>query len=169
MKNKSGLSEIVATVIIIVLSIAAISIIWSMTSKFITEKTEGTGSCFKVGFAEKVGFNGDYTCYDSANDEVQFSIYIADVDIQKAVVTISAGGSSKSFEIENIETSIASLYNYPNRSANIKLPAQNAGLTYIATGINEVPEWIKIAPYMEDKQCDVTDTIYDLADCSLFD
>ena len=83
-------------------------------------------------------------------------------------MTISAGGSSKSFEISPESSIQADLLRYPNRTTGAVLPGKNAGLTYIATGIDETPDWIKIAPYVEDKQCDVTDTIYGLEDCALF-
>ncbi len=168
LKNKKGLSEVVAVVIIILLVIISAAVVWGTISKLINDKTKGVKSCFDVSFSEKVNFNGEYTCYNSLGKEVQFSINIGDIDIEKVIVTISAGGSSKSFEITPETATQADLLKYPDRTTSTSLPTKNSGLTYIATGINEIPDWIKIAPYIEEKQCDVTDTIYDLVDCSLF-
>lgn len=167
-KRNKGLSEVVATVIIIMLVIIATAAIWSVTSNFINEKTTDSKSCFDVDFSERVVFNGEYTCYNSSSDEVQFSVNIGDVNISKIAVTILAGGSSKSFELTPIESNISGLYNYPSKSASIKMPSPNSGQTYIATGISQTPDWIKIAPYVGDKSCNPTDTIYELEDCSLF-
>lgn len=167
MKTK-GLSEVVATVIIIMLVIVATAAIWGITNNFIKDKTEDSTSCFNIDFSEKVTFNGEYTCYNSSGDEIQFSVNIGDVEISKIVVSILAGGSSKSFELTGTETELSGLYNYPSRTTNIKMPEKNSGKTYIATGISENADWIKIAPYAGDKPCNPTDTIYELEDCSLF-
>lgn len=168
LKNKSGLSEVVAVVIIILLVIISAAIVWATINNLIEKRTEGVKSCFDVGFSDKVSFNGDYTCYNSSGKEVQFSVNIGDVEVQKVIVTISAGGSSKSFEIAPEAGIYNDLLKYPSRQTGAVLPGKNAGLTYIATGIEGTPDWIKIAPYVEDKQCDPTDTIYDLTDCALF-
>lgn len=168
LKNNKGLSEVVAVVIMILLVIVAAAIIWATINNLIEKKTEGVKSCFDVGFSEKVFFNGDYTCYDSTTKEVQFSVGIGDVEIEKIIVTISAGGSSKSFEITSEAGTQTDLLKYSDRTTGAVMPGKNAGLTYIATGIEEIPDWIKIAPFVGEKQCDPTDTIYELEDCSLF-
>jgi len=168
-KNKRGLSEVVAVVIIILLVIITAAIVWASVNSLIKDKTEGVKSCFDVEFSDKVVFNNDYTCYNSSSDEVQFSLSIGDVEIQKAIVTISAGGSSKSFTLTNEASFFLDLVKYPDRNTTIILPQKNGGLTYIATGISVNPDWIKIAPYVDDKQCEITDTIYELEDCSLFE
>jgi uncharacterized protein YxeA len=168
-KNKKGLSEVVAVVIIILLVIVTTAIVWTSVNSLIKNKTEGVKSCFDVEFSDQVVFNNEYTCYNSSSREVQFSLSIGDVEIQKAIVTISAGGSSKTFIIFNEVSTFPDLVTYPNRNLSITLPPKNGGLTYIATGVNENPDWIKIAPYVDDKQCEITDTIYELQDCSLFE
>lgn len=168
-KNKNGLSAIVATVILILLVMVTMGIVWVSVSNIIREKTEGAQSCFDVGFSEKITFNNDYTCYDSANNETQFSISVGDIDVEKVVVSISAEGSSKSFVITTQSGVVTDLLAYPERGTAIVLPGKNSGLTYIATGIRSPPEWIKIAPYAGEKQCEVTDTVYSLEDCSLFE
>lgn len=168
LKNKTGLSEIVAVLIVILLVLAAAAVVWATVNNLIKEKTKGVKSCFDVGFSDEVVFNGEYTCYNSSGKEVQFSINIGDIDIEKVVVSISAGGSSKSFEISYESLTQSDILKYSDRSQGVVLPEKNAGLTYIATGINANPDWIKIAPYVDGKQCDTTDTIYSLEDCALF-
>lgn len=166
--NKRGLSGIVATVILILLVIVATTVVWTMVSNLIEKKTEGVESCFDVGFSEKVIFNQDYTCFDSAKNETQFSINIGDIDIEKVLVSISYAGTSKSFTLTKEAQSLSGLVTYPSRGTSIVMPDKNSGLTYIATGITEQPEWIKIAPYIGEKQCEVSDTIYEPEDCELF-
>jgi len=168
LKNKNGLSGVVATVILILLVIVATTIVWTMVSNLIENKTSGVQSCFDVGFSDKVSFNQDYTCFDSENNEVQFSINIGDIEIEKVLVSISYAGTSKSFSITPEAQGFDDLVTYPSRGSSVTLPGKNSGLTYIATGISDAPDWIKIAPYVGEKQCGVSDTIYELEDCKFF-
>jgi hypothetical protein len=61
------------------------------------------------------------------------------------------------------------LVTYPLENTQIVLPNKSSGLTYIAKGINAHPEWIRISPRVDGKQCEVTDTVYGPEDCALFE
>ena len=170
MKNKKALSAVVATVILILLVVAATAIVWTFVNKLVKEKTSQTETCFDVESGEKVTLNNYYTCYDSATGEVQFSLSIADVDVDEVLVSILAGGSTKSFTIKNESTVIPNLRYYngvPGQA--VKLPERNAGLTYVASGFsgNSKIDWIKISPIIDGRQCATTDTINEIESCSL--
>lgn len=167
-KKKKALSEIIAVVIIILLVFVTTGIVWNVVNNLIKNKTQGAQSCFNVGFDQKITFNNDYTCYNSTSKEMQFSVNIGDVDLDEITVSISAGGSSKSFVLNKSISTINGLVSYPGRNTSIAMPGKNSGLTYIASGIYQSPEWIKIAPTVEGKQCEVTDTISEIYDCNLF-
>lgn len=169
MRNKKALSAVIATLLLILLVVVAMTIVWTFVSKLVKDKTKGAESCFDVSTSEKVTINDYYTCYDSENGEVQFSINLGDVEINGLVVSISTGDSSKIFILTNDEEIITDLRPYTGSIGDpVKLPEANGGLTYTASGFSgaERIEWIKIAPIVEDKQCDATDTTYEIDDCS---
>ncbi|MFH1503617.1 MAG: hypothetical protein ABIE36_03085 [Candidatus Diapherotrites archaeon] len=170
MKNKKALSAVVTTVILILLVTVATAIVWTFVKKIIEDRTSQTETCFKVESSEKVTLNDYYTCFDSENGEVQFSLSITDIEVQAIVISILAEGNSKSFTLTNDSTVIANLRNYKGSvGESVKLPGKNEGLTYVASGFegaNKI-DWIKISPIIDDKQCESTDTISQVEDCTL--
>jgi FlaG/FlaF family flagellin (archaellin) len=164
--KKKGLSDVIATVILIALVMAATAVVWGAVNKIIRDKTND--ACMDVGFSQKVTINEDYTCYNSTDDQIQFSLAIWDVNIDGVLVSVTSSGNSKSYTITNTPQTIAGLVNYPDKSTSIKLPAKNSGLTYIATGFPTEVDSIKIAPIVGDKQCELSDQINQIEDCSVF-
>jgi flagellin-like protein len=167
MKRK-GLSTIIATLIMIALVLVATGIVWAAINNMISNRTEKAQKCFEVGFSEKVGINEDYTCYNSTNDSFQFSISVWDVDLDGILVSVTSAGISKSYTLTNTPQVIDGLLLYPNREIQTYLPGKNGGLTYIATGFPTEIDSIKIAPIVGEEQCDVSDQIHQIEDCSVF-
>jgi flagellin-like protein len=167
-KNKKGLSEIVSVIIIILLVISLSAIVWGVVNKLVKDKTEQISSCFDADFSNSVLFNNDYTCFDSSLKEMQFSLEIGDLDIDKVVISISYGGSSRTFTLTNEDEIITNIFTYPSRQQYVSLPGRNSGKTYIVTEINAFPDWIKVVPYVNGKQCETSDTINNPYDCDLF-
>ncbi|HOC97273.1 MAG TPA: hypothetical protein PKJ54_03255, partial [Candidatus Pacearchaeota archaeon] len=56
-KNKKALSTVVATVIIILLTMAAITIVWVFVKNIVNENKGKVESCFEVESSEKVNLN----------------------------------------------------------------------------------------------------------------
>jgi hypothetical protein len=166
--RKGGLSDVVATVILIALVVAATGIVWGVVNNMIRDKTEGAQACMDVGFSQKVILNEDYTCYNSTSDEVQFSLNVWDVAIDGVLVSVTSAGNSKSYTITNTAQAISGLVNYPDKSAYVILPGKNAGLTYIATGFPTEVDSIKIAPIVGEEQCEISDQINQIEDCAIF-
>lgn len=171
LKNKKGLSAVIAAVILILLVMVVTGIVWTAITGLVRDETERTQTCFQVGLSDNVRINEEFTCYNttnSTNKKVRFSIGIGDVEIESLLVSISADGSSKSFTLTNEETTISGLVNYPDGSNNIVLPQKNSGKTYIAEGFvaSEVDS-IRIAPTIDGNFCDVTDTIDQIDNCDI--
>jgi uncharacterized protein (UPF0333 family) len=171
MKNKKGLSTVIATVLLILLVVVATSIVWMFVNNIVKDSTDKrTQSCFNAISSSKVTINDYYTCYNSSSGKVQFSINIGDVDVEGVVVSILMGGNSRSFTITNQVQVINYLLPYGNSGlTTVNLPIKNGGKTYIATGfqVNSKVDSIKIAPIIEGKQCDMSDSTYQVDDCSL--
>ena len=60
MNNKKGISAIVATVLIILITVAAVTIIWAAIIPMITENLAGSSECFAASAALSVV--SDYSC-----------------------------------------------------------------------------------------------------------
>lgn len=181
-KNKKALSTVVATVIIILLTMAAITIVWVFVKNIVNQNKDKVESCFEVESSEKVNLNPLYTCYtnksevggDAGFEEVQFSINIADVEIDSLVVAIEFGGESRSIILNNtpVQKSNMKMYNSANNWGVdlIALPDKNAGKTYVVnfdgTTATKV-DLIRIAPVINGEQCGVTDRISNVVNCNL--
>lgn len=112
MVNKKGMSAVVATVIIIGLTVAAGALIWAVVNNMIGENLEQSESCF--GVLDQVKLDPDYMCYDDATNRVQFSISVGDIDIDGILVSVAYSGSSKSATLTNTSQTIENVKNYPS-------------------------------------------------------
>jgi hypothetical protein len=170
-KNKKGLSTIVVTLILIVLSLVAVGIVWGFVNNMLRKQVSSSEACY--GNYNKVTLNEQYTCYETVAGatttyNLHFSVSMGDVSIDKLIVSVSSGNAVRSYEIDNTLKTVSGLRAIPYIAApNIKLPDKNAGLTYNATGFSGKIDTIKISPVISGNQCDVSDTISQFEDCRL--
>ncbi|VVB83927.1 Uncharacterised protein [uncultured archaeon] len=167
-KRKNGLSTIVVTMILIALSLAAIALVWGFVSNMINGQIKNSEACF--GNYNKVQINPQYTCYETTNNvnyNLRFSLSVGDVSVDKIIVSVSSASATKSYTITNSASSVSGLEMYPNAGdGKVIAPDKNSGLTYKATGFGSIDS-IKIAPVLGGTQCDVSDSITEIGDCSL--
>jgi hypothetical protein len=172
-KNKKALSTVIATVLLILLVVVTTTMVWVSVRNFIKPQMEKQ-KCFEIESSDKISINDYYTCYEfTTNNEVQFSISIADVEIDALIVTILAGGNSRSFTLTNEDTAVENLKPYNgNYGEPVKLPGKNEGKTYVATGFDagaEKVDSIKIAAVLAGKQCGPSDQTLQVENCNLFE
>ena len=164
--NKKGLSSIVATILLIALTVVLVGTVWTIVTNLVEKSTEGSESCF--GIFEKVSLNSEYTCYNDS--EIRFSIDVGDIDIEEILVGISVGGSSTTFKIKETPSEIDNLIMYPGGSSSIRIPSKNGGLTYVlnmdGAGLSGTPDLISIAPIIKGTQCDTSDSMNYIIRCS---
>ncbi len=168
-RNRSGLSTIVITVILVALSMAAIVLVWGFVNNMIKKQISSSESCF--GNSEKVTLNTQYTCYeeiDSTDYNLRFSLSIGDIQIDKVIISVASAGSVKSYQITNTPQDITNLVMYSGTNpTNIILPGENSGLTYNATGFNDKIDSIQIAPVIGGNLCGVSDSLSEIENCVL--
>jgi hypothetical protein len=164
MKNKKGLSQIVSTVILILLTVAIVAGVWATIQNLVEGKLDKTGACY--GLFEKINVNPKYTCYDPIESRMQVSISIGEVEIDSLLVSISFESSSKTFELTNKSQNIEYVTNYPGNDSGVSLPSKEGGKTYYVLGIEEIPNKVEIAPKVEGYQCDVSDSLSNIGICS---
>lgn len=166
-KNKHGLSTVVATLLLVLLTVALVGIVWGVI-KSITEDSLPNQGCLDM--FEKLKFNYEYTCYNTTSKEMLISISEEDINISKAVVTIGYPGSSKSIEITETLSTVPYLRPY-NGGASVILPGPNSGTTYIynlsAAGFIGRPDSIKITPVIGKEQCATSDSFNEIDNCPL--
>jgi flagellin-like protein len=159
MKNKKGVSGVITAVIMIALVIVSVAIVWGVVNKMIEDET-GSSSCMNL--FEKITINGEYTCYNSSSNELRVAINVANVEIDELLLSISDVEGSKSF---TIPTTDSNLREYSGEYGNlIKLPKKNAGLTYFVRNVKNSTS-IKIAPIINEKQCEIVDSLKKIDDC----
>ncbi|MGD9275996.1 MAG: hypothetical protein PVJ67_02390 [Candidatus Pacearchaeota archaeon] len=166
MLRKRGLSGVVTVLILVLLVVTLVSFVWVMVKNLVEDRLEEAESCF--GIFDAVTINSKYTCYNSSSYDVQFSINVGDVDLEKLIVSVfdSSTKASKSYEITNVLSTVADLSAYPS-GAQVVIPNKSSGRTYIGTGFSGKPGFIEVAPIIDGKACKVSDTVYDIPDCSI--
>jgi hypothetical protein len=167
-KNEKGLSAIITTVILIAISMAAVVLVWVFVNNMIKKQINSSESCF--GNYNKITLNPQYTCYDetdSSNYSLRFSLSIGDVKVDKVVVSVSSASAVKSYTITNAAQFVNGLKMYPSGISLVNLSEMNGGLTYEAFEFGSKIDSIKIAPVISGTQCDVSDSIAEIEDCTL--
>ena len=165
-KKCKGMSTVLATVIIIGITVAAGALVWGIVNNLIGKNLEKSESCF--GVLDQVKLNNDYTCYDSTSDKVQFSINVGDIDIDEILVSVTFEGNSQSATLTNSLQDIPNIENYPEGiGGQVKIPGKNSGSTYFFDGITSNPQSVSIIPIVNGNQCGAADTIHNLDKCEV--
>jgi hypothetical protein len=164
LNNCKGISTIIATLLIVAITIISTGIIWVTINDMINDKMK-ISNC--VNTFDKVLINDYYTCYDSSSDELKISIEIKDIEIDSVIIIIYEESQSKTFELPSTGYTYVKPYN-GNYSDSLTLPSQNSALTYIfnvdSAGMGGV-SMIKVSPKIEGYQCEASDTIFNIDSC----
>lgn len=164
MKNKKALSDVVSTVVLIMITLVVIGIVWVAVDSFLKDRLEGSENCL-YSF-EKIKLNPEYTCYNYSANETLISIVVDELDdLTSIIVAVNYGTESKTFVLDNQTKQFENLLNYPSRDPNITMPRKGQGRTYILTNSIK-PDSIKIAPKVGKKQCDVLYEIPQITNCN---
>ena len=100
MKNKRGVSALVATVLLVLITIAAVGVIWGAILPLIQRGMQQGQGC---GLETRLSIDtrGGYTCYDSANNVVSVVVErpTSDFDLVGLTLAISGEGMKNAYEI----------------------------------------------------------------------
>ena len=170
MINKKGMSVIVGSMILILLVIVTSLVVWGIVGNLVDEELGDVESCF--GIFDQVNLNDRYTCYDAANNYVQISIALGDISVDGVIIQIEGEGTTKSFTLTNEGQTIGALGDYISLDFgldSIFLPSENSGKTYVydASGVfSTTPDIIKIIPIINEKQCEMSDSLSQIDSCT---
>lgn len=145
--NKRGVSAVVATVLIIMITVAAVGIIWAAIIPMVKESFD---SCKDSGIS--IASQG-YTCYDSVNKMVAVQVKKSanEIEVTSLTFLLSSGGNS-----------------YPVEMNYSFLANQNSYKTFYlkASSLSSVDK-IEVVPYVKNaKECGAV-SLADLPNCDL--
>ena len=171
LKNKKGVSAILGTIIMIALVLVIVGIVWGVVNNLIEPKLKKSESCF--GIFEQITINDYYTCYDSNSTlkELKFAINVNDLEVDGIVVGVFGQKSSTTFKIPGTYPYLK--MSNGNLGEEVTPPGENSGLSYVLI-LNDTnqpdigtPEIIKIAPIINEEQCDFTEVLSEIAKCNI--
>jgi len=160
-KKKSAQSQIVATVLLILITIVAAGLIMAFVIPFVKDKLPSQNeNCLEV--ISKVRISSGYTCYDSPNNTQSVQIHIDDIrDSIKGFVIELGGPSSKATRALEDDNSGVSMYG----GGSFELPNNTEERTYNIPADTK-PTYIAVYPVLKnDKLCEASDTARDVEDC----
>jgi len=160
-KDKQGISAVVATVLLIFISIIAVVIIWGVIKPFVKEGLNKGSSCFEA--LEKVRIVEDplYTCsiVQAPAIVTRVMVEVDDIKINGLAISLYSQGTSKVVKIkqggyETSDTGITTVSMYPS-GANLELPPKNGARTYSIIDMSggALKEKVSIHPIINGKVC----------------
>lgn len=164
---KKGMSQIIATMIMVMLVIVVSAIVFNFVSNLTNERIKSSEACF--GNYGKITIDNRYTCYNSTSNEVQVFISVGDISVDSFLVSVSANSGAKSFEIKDGDSNFIREYS-GNYGGSISVPGKNSGKTYIINldtlGLSNAKS-VSIAPVIGGNQCEVSDSVGQIDNCLL--
>ena len=159
--NKKALSPLVTTVLLILLSIAAMVILSSAIIPFVKEKMSKAQECsetIKTADALTIDAENGFACYYDENGlKAKITIHRGDIEIKGIRIAVRGGGDSK---IVNIEEGTVTDVKMLGGSETIVLPGNGGEKTYLISTTLSSAESAIIAPIMPSGQmCKETDEI----------
>lgn len=151
-KSKRGVSALVATVLLILITVAAVGVIWGMLMPMLQEKiTEASQSCINAKI--RIDTERGYTCYDSVNKTLSIMISRGADELDLAGLQIIAFVAGSSYKFEIIDN----------------LPGANEDEVY-SINFTATPAYATVAPVMQigksKKICGITSKA-DINQCNI--
>lgn len=152
MNNKKGISAVVATVLIILITVAAVTIIWAAIIPMIQTQLERGTVCLEASMALSIENKG-FTCFNAGIDvDVQVSHGANDVGLTGIQILVSGDAGDTTSYTETI-------------AANLPTPNGEKVITVLHTAAN--PTAVAVAPIIsvggQEETCDASTAVEILA------
>ena len=158
--QKKGISAVVATVLIILITVAAITIVWAAIIPMINNQLDQGTLCLDA-VSQLSLMDAGYTCIDSTANELSLQIKkgARDFDLADIQVLISAEGNVESFSLLDTATTIT-----PAAITVADLPGANEEKVFVidTSSVSGAVDSVKIAPIVKvgntEETCSVSST-----------
>ncbi|MDH3325002.1 MAG: hypothetical protein OEL89_05165 [Candidatus Peregrinibacteria bacterium] len=154
--GKKGISAIVATVLIILITVAAVTIIWAAIIPMVNTQLDKGSICLDA-VSQVSLVDAGYTCKNQGNISIQIKHGAKDFNLADVQVLVSSGGSTFSYYLTDSVTTIV-----PADMDSTKLPSANEERVYVINTTNIAGEIdrVDIAPIIilgeTQESCDVS-------------
>lgn len=171
LKKRKAVSALVATVLLILITVAAVGIIWGAIMPMLNRAMEMGQACLNARLT--IDTTSGYTCYKSTTTEAMIMVGrgAEEFDLAGMNIMVSGGGQSRTFLIKNGTAVQASGINVgvkmvggPN-PLTIDIPRPNEERTYIlfiGTNLSSIEE-VKVAPLAKvgntERTCDISSKV----------
>lgn len=161
-KNKKAVSALVATVLLILITVAAVGIIWGAIMPMLNRAMEMGQACLNARLT--IDTTSGYTCYKTSTKEAQIMVGRGAEEFSLAgmYLIVSGGGQSKTFKIKTTGENGVKMI---GGTSTLDLPESNEERTYIlyiGDNLTKVEE-VKVAPLAKvgntEKSCDVSSRV----------
>ncbi len=156
-----GVSPVIATVLLLVITVSLISVLAAFTIPFIKNSLEPGEDCFKA--LNKLNLGGTpYTCYSNGTTlRTGISVQVGDIDIQGFKLILYSGGTADPINILPDTSSaqvrmLGSDFNTP-----LQIPAKGGLKTYVVSGTYTK---VEVAPILASGTCEKSDT-FEIVQC----
>jgi len=141
--NKKAVSAIVATVLLVLITIAAVGIIWGAIMPMIRGNIEKSQKCFDVGIELRSGGN---TCFYPYEDKLELQVSKGEKDVELSDIQIQVGfeGTSKSFRASNSSIVIINNGTMPGLNEEVKYTINTSALNIAGVDYASVAAVLKI-------------------------
>jgi len=157
--KKRGVSTVVATVLIIVISFAAIAIVIGIIIPMVKESLGQGKSCFDLRDYFKI-LDSEYTCYNSTSTSLMVERSVENMEVKGFAVSIISGGNADVYKIYNgVNDGRIKMLN----DTGIYIPAPGQARTYIFNVGKGEGARISVLQ-TNDKSCEPA--YYEIPDCS---
>ncbi len=126
-RGKKGVSAVVATVLLVLVTFMAIGLIIGFIIPMVKESLGKGKSCFELRDYVTV-VESEYTCYNSTHTKLMIERGMEDYEIKGFVVSILSGGESKRYDVE--EGSVTGI-KMLDGSEIIEIPEPGEARTYV--------------------------------------
>lgn len=158
MHTRKGVSPIIATVLLVILTLVAVSILAVFVIRFVNDSVKGSDECFKV--LGKVKFDDTlYNC-NFANASMARTGFSVRIDSDQALgikVAFTKAGSTNSFSIENGTSMETIRMLNGNFNTPLEVPARGGVRTYVT---NDNYDRVEISAILKSGMvCDTRETV----------
>jgi flagellin-like protein len=143
MNNKKGISAVIATVLLIMLTVAAVALIAGVIIPFVKNQLDTSKKCFDI--TDQISIEpGKPTCYGLADTRVMIKRTSKNFELKGFIVSLRNATNSQTYRIySNSETSGVKMY---DNSLDLKIPEQGGAETYI---FSISASYVSVAPILE--------------------
>ena len=127
-KNKKGVSAIVTTILLILISVVAVGLIAGFMMPMLKESLKGGASCFELIDYVKIA-QSQYSCYDSEKTSLQIERGMNNYSIKGIIVSIAKAGESTRYELRDGKT--VNGVKMKDGSEVIQIPTVGGSRTYV--------------------------------------